>query len=184
MACGRRTLRLNGLEALWIEGMAARESSPSVAFHRESDGRRVDIPCYSLCDMLGIAGRGPVELLHIDAQGAELALVESLGDPRIRNTVRFLMVSTHHEQISGSATTHADCLRAIRGLSGVILAEFSVEKSFSGDGLIVASLCDTDAQLELPPISRNHAAASLFQSVGPASEPARGVGSAVPASPH
>lgn len=82
--------------------------------------------------------------------------------PRARCQQRFVVVSTHHAQISGSATTHEDCLRAIQKLGGILLEEFSVEESFSGDGLIVASFDPADAALALPSITRNEPARSLY----------------------
>jgi hypothetical protein len=108
------------------------------------------------------AGQGPVELLHIDAQGAELPFLESLRDEDIFSQVRFVVVSTHHESISGSSKTHEECLKVIQRIGGCILEEHSVEESFSGDGLIVASFNPGDRSLKLPTISRNIGGKSLF----------------------
>lgn len=161
-ACGQETLALNGHAATWVEGAAGRTHEPAVSLRRESDGRTVQLPVHCLRSLLDEVGSGPVELLHIDAQGAELPFLESLADPAVRGLVRFLVISTHDETISGSPTTHEDCLRMIRRLGGTVLEEHAVEESFSGDGLIVASLDPADAALTLPPISRNEPARSLF----------------------
>lgn len=161
-ACGRETLALNGLSATWVAGAAGRDHEPQIRFRRESDGCTVDLPVHSLASLLGVAGHGPVELLHVDAQGAELPFLESLGDPAVRGLIRFVVASTHHAQISGSPSTHEDCLRVIQRLGGTIVEEHSVEESFSGDGLIVASFDPADAALALPAISRNEPARSLF----------------------
>lgn len=161
-ACGQETLALNGLTATWVAGAAGRTHAAAVPLRRESDGEVVTVPVHCLASLLDVVGNGPVEMLHIDAQGAELPFLESLGDAAVQGAVRFVVVSTHHGTISGSPTTHEDCLRVIRRLGGVVLAEHSVEESFSGDGLIVGSFDPADAGLSLPEISRNHAAASLF----------------------
>jgi FkbM family methyltransferase len=103
-----------------------------------------------------------IELLHIDAQGVEHLFLSSIGAALVTQRVRFLMVSTHHCSISGSPTTHVDCLRAINDLGGYVLLEHSVQESFSGDGLIVASFQPVDRAICMPQISRNTASSSLF----------------------
>jgi hypothetical protein len=72
------------------------------------------------------------------------------------------MVSTHHAAISGSPSTHADCLAALRELGAVVLTEFDVSQSFSGDGLIAASFHGDDRSLPMPAITRNRKERSLF----------------------
>jgi len=160
--CGRANLRLNSFEAKWIRGFAGRRYIPSASFQQESNQQLVEIPCHNFSSLLQEAGVGPVELLHIDAQGAELPFLESLGDDDLSRQVRFVVVSTHHESISGSPKTHGECLGAIQNLGGCILEEHSIGESFSGDGLIVASFDPCDRNLKLPTISRNSVEKSLF----------------------
>jgi FkbM family methyltransferase len=166
-ACGLRTLSLNGLSATWVRGAAGRSYAARKPFWRDSDGVAVDLDIHSFPSLLDAVGNGPVELLHVDAQGAELPFLESLEGALVRNPVRFVFVSTHDQCISGSPTTHEDCLRAIVRLGAAILEEHSVEESFSGDGLIVASFDPSDRRLPLPKISRNESARSLFGFPGP-----------------
>ena len=160
--CGRKNLQVNSLKAKWIQGYAGRHYNPSTSFRQESDQQLVEIPCHNFSSLLEIAGPGPVELLHIDAQGAELPFLESLGDSDLYRQVRFVVVSTHHESISGSPKTHEECLKVIQRIGGCILEEHSVEESFSGDGLIVASFDPKDKEIPLPKISRNEPTKSLF----------------------
>ena len=160
--CGKENLRLNSLKAEWIRGSAGRDHLPNVSFRQESDQKTVEIPCHNFSSLWEAGGSGPVELLHIDAQGAELPFLESLGDADLFRQVRFVVVSTHHESISGSSRTHGECLQVIQRLGGCILEEHSVEESFSGDGLIVASFDPCDRNLKLPTISRNSVEKSLF----------------------
>jgi len=107
-------------------------------------------------------GRRPIEMLHIDVQGAELPFLEAMGRAAKEGLLRFIVVSTHHKSISGSQTTHMDCVRELIRMGATILAEHSVEESFSGDGLIAASFLESDRDLKLPAVSRNAASASLF----------------------
>ena len=149
---GRANLALNGRAAEFINAALGGEYRPRIDFARA--GHQEPVPIESL-DMPALAARlrgRSVEMLHMDMQGAELAFLRSL--PRAGATVRFVMVSTHHESISGSASTHADCLAELRGQGAVVLAEHDVLESYSGDGLIAASFRCDDASIPLPPLSR------------------------------
>jgi hypothetical protein len=77
----------------------------------------------------------------------------------------FIVVSTHHASISGSPTTHADCLAEIVSQGGAILYQHAVEESFSGDGLIIATFYLEDRNIILPNMSRNKAETALFGTV-------------------
>lgn len=159
---GERNLALNGRRATWIEASVGREASPPAPFVRESDGARVALPCHSLESLLDALGRPEVEMLHLDCQGAELHFLESVGPAARAGLLRFVMVSTHHASISGSPSTHGDCLRLLQDEGAAILCEHTVDESFSGDGLIVASFRPGDASLRLPAPSRNRPRSSLF----------------------
>ncbi len=161
-AIGERNLALNGRSATWIEASAGREPSPPGPFTRESDGKAVRVPCHSLASLLDALGRPAVELLHLDCQGAEVAFLGSLGPAASAGLLRFVMVSTHHASILGSTATHGDCLRLLQEAGAVILCEHTVDESFSGDGLVVASFRPEDAALRLPEMSRNQPRNSLF----------------------
>jgi len=160
--CGRRNFELNGRTAHLVNASVGGRYVPSVRLARESDGNEVDIPCHDMNSLLGLIGEMPVEMLHIDAQGAELAFLRSARDAAARGLLRFVVVSTHHESISGSPATHRDCLDELRRMGAVILVEHSVEQSFSGDGLIAASLSPADRAIFLPEISVNQPESSLF----------------------
>jgi FkbM family methyltransferase len=158
---GRANLALNGREADFINASLGGDYRPRLEFSRAVHGGTVTIESL---DMPALAGRlrgRSVEMLHMDMQGAELAFLRSL--PRAGVPVRFVMVSTHHESISGSATTHADCLAELRGQGAVILAEHDVLESYSGDGLIAASFRREDARIQLPPMSRFRGRNPLWQ---------------------
>lgn len=166
MACGQRNLALNGRSATWIHACVGRAYAEAVAMRRESDGITVSLPCHSFDSLLDRIGRRPIEMLHMDCQGAELPLLQSLDRAVREGLLRFVVVSTHHPLISGSPTTHQDCLRQLEALGATILCEHQVEESFSGDGLIAASFDPADAAIAMPAISRNTPSLSLFQSSG------------------
>ena len=98
----------------------------------------------------------------MDVQGAELPFIESMGQAVEGRKVRFMVISTHHEAISGSDTTHEDCVRSLRALGATVLVEHDVFESYSGDGLIVASFAPEDRSIVLPEVSRNVRERSFF----------------------
>jgi len=162
LACGKVNLELNGRSAMLVNACIGSCHIASVAMSRESDHQVVKIPSHNMGSLLKLIGERPIELLHIDAQGAELPFLSSARDAVERGLVRFLVVSTHHESISGSPSTHRECVREILAMGGVILSEHPVEESFSGDGLIAASFSPNDRGIFLPKISVNLPEESLF----------------------
>ena len=164
MATGRRNAALNGATARigFVEAWIGGEHVACHTARCESNAMPRTLPCLDMDAVLRALGEEAVELLHMDAQGAELDFLRSLGGAIERRKLRFAMVSTHHASISGSPSTHADCLAVIRDLGGTILSEFDVSQSFSGDGLIAASFRQEDRTLRMPPISRNATERSLF----------------------
>jgi hypothetical protein len=98
--------------------------------------------------------------LLCDAQGPEadvlVRAIDVLGDRR----VRFLVVSTHHESISGDPLTHERCLHVLDVARAHVIAEHSVDESFSGDGLIAASTDPHDRDFVIE-VSRRRAADTL-----------------------
>jgi FkbM family methyltransferase len=164
MAVGRSNAALNGVadRIRFVEAWVGGESRAAHTGQCESTGMPRTLACLDMDAVMEALGEHPIELLHMDAQGAELGFIRSMRRVVERSKIRFVMVSTHHASISGSPSTHADCLTAIRDLGGVVLVEFDVPQSFSGDGLIVASFCQEDRSLPMPPITRNRREASLF----------------------
>jgi len=150
---GRRNLALNGRTATLIQACVGSRSTPSPLGSLE---------CLDMDAVLARVNGRPIEMLHMDVQGAELPFIESMRRAVKGRKVRFLVVSTHHESISGSATTHEDCVRAITSLGATALVEHDVSESYSGDGLIVASFSPEDRSIVLPEVSRNVRARSLF----------------------
>lgn len=164
MAVGQANLALNGHTADVINACVGAEHHMSVTISRESDGAQVDVPRYCMAEVVQAANTPCIEILHMDVQGAELPFLSSMHEHVKAGRVRFLIVSTHHELISGSPTTHQDCLSEIERMAGIVLCEHTIQESYSGDGLIVASFFAGDRPIKLPEISRNRTSTSLFRS--------------------
>jgi hypothetical protein len=104
-----------------------------------------------------------LDLLHCDAQGVEVDVLESCEDLFRCGRIRWVFVSTHAHQISGDPLTHQRCLTMLRNVGAVIEVEHDVHESFSGDGLIVARFVPAPAGWIGVKISRNRYSESLFR---------------------
>jgi FkbM family methyltransferase len=159
---GRKNFALNGRRAEFVRAALGDESRPTVPVYCESD--QVTRPCPQLCldDLLRQQNIDHIDLLHADIQGAELAMLHGARASIRAGKVRFVFVSTHHVCISGDAFTHPKCLQFVREHGGHVLAQFTPEEGYSGDGLIVASFRASDRELSEIPLSKNQARHSLF----------------------
>ena len=164
MKIGHANAQLNRMQdrIQFMEGWVGGGTATSSTMTCETTGTPRTLPSFNMERLIALAEGQMIEVLHIDAQGAETEFIASMADAAHRGQVRFVVASTHHSTISGSRTSHEDCLLSIKEMGGIILAEHDIQSSFSGDGLIVASFLKADASIELPAISRNAAANSLF----------------------
>lgn len=162
MLVGKKNIALNNRDAIFHLAAVGGKSCNVDDFVRESDGTRVNIPVWDFAKLQEEINYQSIELLHMDVQGAELPFLESIAHAAYRDKIRFIVISTHHESISGSATTHRDCLKLLIELGAFILCEHAVDESFSGDGLIVASFRVEDSNLSIPSISLCPPEQSLF----------------------
>lgn len=152
---GLTNMRLNGFEdrSQIHEGAIGGTASPDLWIWAEGLRKHIQVPCRDMDETLKIVG-SPIEILHMDAQGGENAFIPTMAKAVKDGNVRFLFVSTHHEGITGSPTSHQDCISAIRQLGGYILGDHAVEDSYSADGLIVASFFAADRSIKLPEVSK------------------------------
>jgi hypothetical protein len=158
---GRRNLAINGRTATFIQACVGSRATPS---------RLGGLECLDMDAVLAQVGGRPIEMLHMDVQGAELPFIESMRRAVAERKVRFIVVSTHHESVfstyqkssTGSTTTHEDCVRTLQSLGAKVFVDHNVYESFSGDGLIVASFAAEDRSIVLPAMSRNVPERSLF----------------------
>jgi FkbM family methyltransferase len=158
---GRRNFALNGMNATFVHGAIGDSPGQPVGFTAESTGESVEVVQYDLASLLSKAGLGRVGLLMVDIQGFETVLVERAAELLSAGTVRFMIVSTHHHQISGNALTHQQVLERLEGCGAHVIAEHSVGESFSGDGLIAVSFDKRDEDMVVG-VSHARAKESLF----------------------
>lgn len=167
LAVGRTNAGLNATEPRmrFHQAWVGDGGSEKLAAVCESDGVERTLPLVDMAAVVGLADGEAIEMLHMDVQGAELGFLRSIAHVDPVQRPRFIVVSTHHSSISGSPATHADSVDVLRSLDARILIEHSVQESFSGDGLIVASFAPEDEVIRLPLISRNEPSNSLFPSL-------------------
>lgn len=160
---GQENMRMNGLSATFVNACVGEQFIEKKQFATES-GKTVEIPQHNLPSVMEHFRINDIELLHADVQGAELGLLLSCDPLFSAGKIRFLVVSTHHSLISGSSTTHTDCVAYLKTKGAHILCEHDVDESFSGDGLIVASMRPEDSIIPPISISRCRRSDSLFTS--------------------
>jgi FkbM family methyltransferase len=160
LAVGQTNLALNDRHAEVFQAAVGSAAELPQPFVCESDRQTRLVPTESLPSLLERFATERIDVLLLDVQGAELAFLEG-GREVLEEHVRFIMVSTHHHSISGDPAMHQRCLQLLIELGAHVIAEHTVAESFSGDGLIVASFDQRDAQLSVP-ISYARASESLF----------------------
>ena len=158
---GRRNARLNNLSPDFMHGFAGETASTHpVAFPTEKSGT-LDLECYCVDQLMALHHIDHLDILHLDTQGAELSVLKGASEAIDQRKIRFLVVSTHSYEICGDPLIHQRCVAWLQEQGAHIICEHDVHESFSGDGLIVASLSDRDRDWSQT-ISRNRYATSLF----------------------
>jgi hypothetical protein len=145
-----------------IQGFLRKEPGAVRPFPTEESGT-LELRCVDLCALLAERGIERLTILHCDAQGVELSVLEQAAPLLLTRRVDWLFVSTHHHAISGDPLTHQRCLTLLRSLGAQIEVEHDVQESFSGDGLICARLAAAPAGWRAPQISYNRTSESLFR---------------------
>ena len=95
-AVGERNIALNGLRAEFVAGFVGQQ--PDAPFQTEASGTSA-LPCVAVPHLMAERGIAALDILHCDAQGAELAVLESCRDLLRRGEIRWIFVSTHSHQI-------------------------------------------------------------------------------------
>ena len=159
---GRENLRLNGVEAsVLVHAAVGDRHDVTRSVPWESDGRRHRTRIVSVDGLMREHDVERIDLLLCDVQGAEIEALRGAAGALADGRIRFLVVSTHHHEISGDPLTHQRCAELLRGANLHFIAEHSVAESCSGDGLIVASTDPRDRDLAAP-ISIVRARDTLF----------------------
>lgn len=160
---GKRNAELNGLTSRiqFVHGAVGGQPGEVLEFRTESTGELVPVIQHDLCSLMELGGLADVDLVMVDIQGFETVLLERARDLLTAGRVRFIVVSTHHQAISGDPLTHQRALDLLRECGAHIVGEHTVRESYSGDGLIAASF-DPDHRDLVVPISHARAKESLF----------------------
>ena len=151
LSVGRRNAELNGLSERisFLAGAVGEFPGTELEFRTESTGASVTVGQFdleSLCTETGVTG---VSLAMVDIQGFESVLLPRAADLLRSGFVRFLLVSTHHQLISGNFLTHQETRDLLVGLGAHIIAEHAIGESCSGDGLIAVSFDPADTDLHV-----------------------------------
>jgi FkbM family methyltransferase len=162
LAVGEANAALNGMTVPFRNGLAGATPGAPRGFRTES-GEEVVIPRLSVPQLMAEHGFDQLDLLHCDAQGVELDVLESCADLLRGGRIRTVVISTHHWRISGDPLTHQRCLNRVQAWGGHVIAKHDVHEGFSGDGLIAAAF--GPGATEFPPItlSHNRYSTSLFR---------------------
>jgi FkbM family methyltransferase len=159
---GRNNAALNGRTMEFLQASVGERASPPRPYRTETAGLQT-VPQVTIPDLFTTFAIDRLDILHCDAQGAELGVIRSSLDLMRRGRIRFGVFSTHAAQFSGDWLTHQRCLALVQGAGGTIVAEHDVHESFSGDGLIVAQFAGEVADQSLVPVSYNRYSRSPFR---------------------
>lgn len=163
LAIGRQNAALNGAAIAFRQGFVGGEDRAAAPFQTESAGT-INIPMMRASSLVREWDPRSLDILHCDAQGAETTVIADCESLLRDRHIRFLVVSTHAESITGDALTHQRCLALVRDFGGRVLAEHDVHESFSGDGLIAAYFGQKPLDWPDLQMSRNRYSTSLFRS--------------------
>ena len=89
---------------LWFPDVAVTDMGPAASSsdadrdYRGARVKNVRVPAHALSEVIGDS---PIDLLHVDIQGSELALIERTAD-LLEERVRGLMIGTHSRVIEGA----------------------------------------------------------------------------------
>ena len=78
---GRTNARLNACDPEFVSAFAGRHSSPPLPFNTEKSGEVV-LPCVSVPDLMAFHAIDHLDVLHCDAQGVELDVLEAVWNWR------------------------------------------------------------------------------------------------------
>jgi len=163
---GRANVRLNRLDATFMQAAVGGAQGDMTRFVCESDNVEREVPVVTVPGLMAEHRLEQIDLLHLDVQGAETDVLSRALNTASGRRVRFLVVSTHHHSISGDPLTHQRSLALLKQAGAHIIAEHTVGESFSGDGLIAASIDPRDRDLVVG-ISRCRYRDSLFGELEP-----------------
>ena len=158
----KRNLTLNGLRARVLAGVAGAGPRAPTDTATKHSGLQ-SLPRYSVPQIMAKQRIDFLDLLHCDAQGAELGILAGCGELFDAGRIGWVVVSTHVHQISRDYLTHERCLQLLRNAGASVEVEHTPYESFSGDGRIVARFGSAPQGWAPPRISRARACETLFR---------------------
>ncbi|MEM9395283.1 MAG: hypothetical protein AAGA38_15590 [Pseudomonadota bacterium] len=159
---GKKNAALNGVQLEIRQGFLGSEGPATAPFQTEQSGI-LEIPRLAAADLCCEFAPEGLDLLHVDTQGAETGVIANCESLLMKGAIRFMLVSTHSETISGSPLTHQECLELIGDYGGRVLEEHDVHESFSGDGMIAAYFGHDPIDWPKLDLSYNRYSHSLFR---------------------
>ena len=160
---GKQNFALNGMTGHFYNAAIGKNSIEDALVRCESDNIERPIPIISVDDFCERENIKYVDLLLCDIQGYELEMLQGAEKSMEKGIIRFMVISTHHHTISNDPLIHQRCLSFLQEMGAHILVEHTIYESYSGDGLIVASLSPDDQNLPMIEVSRNYSRSSLFR---------------------
>ena len=123
---GRKNFALNF-------GPAAPRVALEQAYVGSAPGKNADgTPVISVDSFMATHGIDHLHILHADTQGWEVEVLKGAQKALSERKIDYLFISTHGNQL------HYKCLKELRRLRFVILADIDYLETYSFDGLIVA----------------------------------------------
>jgi FkbM family methyltransferase len=127
---GKKNFAINNMEGVFTNAFIGAQSKPEAPF-TDWNGTTVSLPMVCVDDYLEQHDIRYLHILHADVQGAELDMLYGCERTIARNGIGFIFISTHDDK-------HNICLDFLRERNFRIIAEHTIEESYSADGLIVA----------------------------------------------
>lgn len=118
---GKENFKLNNLQGNFLQGLIDSESddktSPAV---------------FTVNDLVKFWSLPQIDILHADIQGYELKMLEGINSKYLQDNVRYLFISTHSNEL------HNACRDFISGHKFNVIADVSLDESYSYDGILIA----------------------------------------------
>lgn len=127
----KKNLALNNQDVT-VERGYINDHDTNEPFFDENTNAYVQIPGISIDGFMKQKNLSHLNIVHSDIQGAETAMLRGGKETFSNHRVDYIVISTHGEE-------HEKCLALLDVYKYRIIAEHSIDQSYSTDGLIVAA---------------------------------------------
>jgi FkbM family methyltransferase len=141
---GMKNLQLNGLSGQFFHGAIGPDDG---ARHLSLPGlsSTVNAPIVTVDEIMEQQRIQFAFMIHSDIQGAELNMLKGAYRSMAEKRIGYFFISTHDDK-----ALHHQCIALLQEFDFSILAEHSMQESFSVDGLIVAKAPHMDGPKIIP----------------------------------